>query len=78
MDFWEYDLFDVHGLSKYNDGVKFLLSVIEVFSKNLHVVPLKSKTGPSVTSAFQLVLHDSKYSNRIRKRPLVVQTDGGK
>ena len=39
----------MQGFSKYKDGIKYLLSVIDVFSKYLHVVPLKSKTGPSVT-----------------------------
>jgi len=30
-DVWESDLFDVQVISKYNDGVKFLLIVIDVF-----------------------------------------------
>ena len=33
MDVWEYDLVDVQWLSKYNDRFKYLLSVINVFSK---------------------------------------------
>ena len=32
-DVWESDLVDVQGLSKYNDGIKYLLTVIDVFSK---------------------------------------------
>jgi len=43
-DVWESDLVDVQGLSKYNDGVKYLLTVIDVFSKFLHIIPLKIKT----------------------------------
>ena len=35
MDIWECDLVDVQGLSKHNDGIKYLLSVIDVFSKYL-------------------------------------------
>ena len=50
MDLWECDLLDVHVLSKLNDGIKYLLSVIDAFSKYLHVVPLKSNTGTSVTA----------------------------
>jgi len=45
MDVWECDLIDVQALSRHNDGVKYLLTVIDVFSKFLHMVPLKSKTG---------------------------------
>ena len=69
---------DVQGLSKYKDGIKNLLSVTDVLSKYLHVVSLKSKTGPSVTSAFESVLKDTKYSKPIRRRPVWVQTDTGK
>jgi len=66
------------GLSKYKDRIEYLLSVIDVFSKYLNVVPLKSKTRPSVTSALQSVLKDLKYYKPIRRRPVWVQTDRGK
>jgi len=61
MDVWGCDLVDEQGLGKYNDGINYLLCVIDVFSKYLHVVPLKSKTGPSVTAAFQSILKDRRY-----------------
>jgi hypothetical protein len=77
-DVWESDLVDVQGLNKYNDGVKYLLTVIEVFSKFLHIIPLKSKTGTAVTSAFQSILNDPRYLKPIRKRPVWVRTDRGK
>jgi hypothetical protein len=46
MDVWEYDLLAVQNLSRYNDNYKFLLMVIDVFSKFLHVEPLKIKPAP--------------------------------
>ena len=52
MNVWECDLVDVQGLSKHNDGIDYLLCVIDVFSKYLNVVPVKSKPGTSVTAAF--------------------------
>ena len=58
MDVWECDLIDVQALSRHNDGVKYLLTVIDVFSKFLHMVPLKSKSGKDVSSAFRSVLED--------------------
>jgi len=33
MDVWECDSVDVQGLSKYNHGIKYILSVIDAFSK---------------------------------------------
>jgi len=77
-DVWESDLVDVQGLSKYNDDVKYLLTVTDVFSKFLHIILLKSKTGKAVTSAFQTILKDPKYFKPIRRRPVWVRTDRGK
>ena len=48
-------------LSKYNKGIRFLLCVIDIFSKYAWVVPLKDKKGISIVKAFQIIL---KQSNR--------------
>jgi len=76
-DVWESDLVDVQGLAKYDDDIKYLLTVIDVFSKFLHIIPLKSKTGKTVTTAFQSILKDPKYLKLIRRRPVWVRTDRG-
>ena len=37
MDVWECDLVDVQSLGKFNDGHRYILTVIDVFSKyNAH------------------------------------------
>ena len=61
LDVFGCDLVDVQALSKHNDGYKYLLTVIDVFSKFLHIVPLKSKIGKDVSSAFRSVLQEPKY-----------------
>ena len=43
-------------ISKYNKGIRFLLCVIGLFSKNAWVVPLKDKKGVTIINAFQIVL----------------------
>ena len=40
---WGADLADIQLISKFNKGLRFLLSVIDIFSKNAWVVPLKDK-----------------------------------
>ena len=45
LDDWEADLVYVVAFNKFNDKYKYLLTVIDVFSKFLHIVPLKSKVG---------------------------------
>ena len=68
MDFCECDLIDMRSLSKYNDRYKYLLSVINVSSKYLHIVPLRAKTGAAVSSAFRSILE--KYLKSVRRRPV--------
>ena len=46
-------------ISKSNKGFRFLLCVIDIFSKYAWVVPLKDKKGVSVVDAFQKILDDS-------------------
>ena len=48
-------------LSKCNKGIRFLLCVIDIFSKYAWVVPLKDEKGISIFKAFQSIL---KQSNR--------------
>jgi len=65
-------------LKKMNDNYGYLLQAIGVFSKYLHSVPLRSKTGREVTSAFESTLQDPKYLKPIHRRPIWVPTDKGK
>ena len=76
LDVWECDLMDMRSLSKYNDRYKYLLSVIDVFSKYLHIVPLRVKTGAVISAAFRSIL--AKYSKPVRRRPIWIRTDKGK
>ena len=59
---WGVDLADMQLLSKFNKGFRFLLCVIDVFSKYAWVIPLKDKNGISIVNAFQKLLDDSKRS----------------
>ena len=40
---WGVDLADMQSLSKYNKRIKYLLCVIDLFSKYAWVVPIKDK-----------------------------------
>ena len=51
---------------KFNKGTRFLLCVINIFSKYAPVVPLKDKKGVTIANAFQKILDDStRKSNKI-------------
>ena len=63
------DLADMQLLSKYNNGIRFLLCVIDIFSKYAWVVPLKDKKG--IIKVFEIIL---KQSNR---KPNKIWVDKG-
>ena len=50
---WDADLAVMQLLSKFNKGIKYLLCVIDLFSKYDFVVPLKDKKGTSIVNAFR-------------------------
>ena len=52
---WGADLADMQLISRYNKGNRFLLCVIDIFSKYAWVVPSKKKKGVSIVAAFQSV-----------------------
>ena len=68
---WGADLADMQLLSKFNKGFRFLLSVIDIFSKYVWVVPLKDKKGVSIAGAFQKILDD------LNRKPNKIWADKG-
>ena len=47
-------------LSKCNKGIRFLLCVIDIFSKYAWVVPLKDKKGISISKHFKTIKEKTK------------------
>ena len=67
---WDADLLNMQSLSKENNGVRYVLIVIDGFSPHLWNRPLKSKKAEDITSAFDDILNTVDPPERIR-------TDGG-
>ena len=65
------DLADLSNLSKYNNGVRYLLTWIDVFSKYAWVIPLKNKTGKALVKAFKTNIESS------GRPPVMIHTDKG-
>ena len=47
-------------LSKWNKGYKYLLMVLDLFSKYGWIVPLKTKTGLEVSQALASIFRENK------------------
>ena len=68
-DVWEMDLADLSTVSKYNENYKYILYVIDIFSRYDWSVPLKDKTGTSITTALKYLFRD--------RKPITIQSDKG-
>ena len=69
-ELWQMDLADMQSISTDNDGYRYLLVCIDVFSKFVWVIPLKNKTGPALVTAFKIILESG-------RKPQKIQTDQG-
>lgn len=70
-DLWQADLMDMQAISKVNGGYKYILAVIDTFSKYAWTVPLKQKNKQQVSTAFESLC----LKGRV---PRNLQTDLGK
>lgn len=68
-DLYQADLVEMIPYSRANNGYKYLLTMINCFSKVAYALPLKNKSGPEVANALDAVLS----TNRMKH----LQTDQG-
>lgn len=71
-DLFQADLVEMIPYAKSNRGFRYILVVINAFSKYVWAYPVKRKTGKDVTAAMQKVL------TSVKVAPKNVQTDLGK
>ena len=69
---WQADLADMQSLARDNDGMRYILTVIDVFSKYAWAIPIRDKGAKSMVAAFQDLFGQT--TTRVPKR---LQTDKG-
>ena len=67
---WQADLVDMQAYKASNQGCKFLLTAIDMFSKYAFVIPLKNKSGSTLKVAFKEIFAQ-------KRIPEKLQTDQG-
>ena len=70
---WQADLADMKGIARQNGGMKYILTVIDVFSKFAWAILVNSKDDKAITAAFKQVLTTANPRHQRR-----LQTDKGK
>ena len=69
---WQADLMDMRAISKENNGFKYVLAVIDVFSRYAFVRATRTKECTDIAEAFEDIIKKSK------RKPVKLQTDSGK
>lgn len=69
-DLWQADLIDMQAIAKENKNFKYILAIIDTFSKYAWTFPLKSKNKDDVSAAFKVLLDK-------KRCPVNLQTDNG-
>ncbi|XP_056002795.1 uncharacterized protein LOC130049366 [Ostrea edulis] len=67
---WDGDLADVSNIASHNDGYKFLLVLIDIFSRYLFIVPLKNKSHQKIIDGLKSVFQKG-------RKPHTLRTDKG-
>ena len=62
---WCSDLVEMQKFSKWNKGYRYLLMVLDVFSKYGWIVPLKDKKGETVAAAFKKIFSAGRKPKRL-------------
>ena len=68
---WQADLCDMYKIRKFNKGISYLLTVIDVLSKTAWAVPVANKKPETVAQAFKKIVLES------GRRPWRLLTDKG-
>jgi len=68
-DLYQIDLVDVSRLSPFNDGMRYLLTCIDVFTKRAWAVPVRTKATSDVAEAFEKIV--------VERMPNMLQSDKG-
>ena len=69
---WQADLVEMQHHARENEGMRYILFVIDIFSRYTYAEPLKTKSGPDVATALESIIKKS------TEPPKYLQTDLGK
>ena len=67
---WQADLVEMQPHARINNGYRYILTIIDIFSRYAWAQPMKNKTPQEVVRALKLVFR--------HRKPLYFQTDQGK
>ena len=63
---WQADLADVQDIASKNRGYRYILTVIDIFSRYAWARPLKTKRGEEVAAAFSNIFQEGRIPQRVQ------------
>lgn len=64
-DIWACDLVDMSAYYRVNKGFRFLLTIIDCFSRYAWAIPLKNKQGATILAAFKELFKEGRQPNNL-------------
>ena len=74
---WSADLIDKSSLCKNKNNCKYILTVIDIFTKYAWAIPLKNKSGLSITNGFKTILSEGPQGGSESQQPEKLCVDRG-
>jgi hypothetical protein len=66
---WQMDIFDLSKYSTYNNGYKYIFAIVDVFTRKLYAMPMKSKSIEDTTNALDNII------NKYHVKPDIITSD---
>jgi len=67
---WQCDLIDLPKLAKVNNGYRYILTIVDIYSRYIWAIGLKNKKAEDVIAAFEKLFAD--------RKPAILSSDNGK
>ena len=71
-ELWQFDILDLSRYAKKNEGIRYILACVDVFTRKAYVEPMKQKNAQNVEEAFESIVKKAK----VQPESLLSDQDG--
>ena len=71
-DLWQADLCDYSNIKEYNNNYKYILTVIDIFSKYAFAIPIERKNAENIIDAFKTIFKSKRFPKKIHTDEVII------
>jgi hypothetical protein len=71
-DLWQADLCDYSNIKEYNNNYKYILTVIDIFSKYAFAIPIERKNAENIIDAFKTIFKGKRFPKKIHTDEVII------